>query len=143
MLFFFYGTLVAGSANAAAQAAHRHLKALGAATTCGRLHGIADAAGWYPALTVGDGTVHGQLYETRPGFGAADLAALDAFENFDPARPGESDYLRQEIIVHDGDGRARAAQAYLWRLPIPPGSPELTEGDFAAWLLHTGRAAYR
>ncbi|MBU6268552.1 MAG: gamma-glutamylcyclotransferase [Sphingomonadales bacterium] len=143
MLFFFYGTLIAGSTNAAARAAHRRLRPMGAATTRGRLHAITDARGWYPALTGGEGLVQGRLYEALPAFGPADLAKLDTFEAFDRSRPETSDYLRQDVTVRDRHGHDRTAQAYLWHRPIPPDSPELPGGDFAAWLAQTGLPAYR
>jgi len=143
MLFFFYGTLVAGSVNATAQAVHRRLRPLGAATARGRLHAIGDPAGWYPALTPGDDAVHGRLYETLPTFDAAALAALDAYENFDPAQPDASDYLRRGLRVRDDDGHTRMAQAYLWRPPIPANAREVPGGDFAAWIARNGLPAYR
>ena len=67
MNFFFYGTLLDGSDNAAARAVHALLAPLGPATVAGRMAAVPDADGWYPALLPGDGLVHGRLFAARPG----------------------------------------------------------------------------
>ena len=143
MLFFFYGTLIAGSANPVARSVHRRLRPLGAATARGHLHAIADTQGWYPALVAGDGVVHGQLYASGPEFSTTDLAALDAFENCDPARPDESDYWRESIVVRDADSRPHHAQAYRWGRALPDGACRIADGDFGGWLAAGGRVAWR
>src|SRR4051812_8847921 len=78
--FFFYGTLLAGSANPVAQAVHDRLRPMGAASLTGRLFAIPDGGGWYPALVQGNGTVRGAVYEALAGFAAENLAALDHYE---------------------------------------------------------------
>ena len=143
MLFFFYGTLIAGNANAVAQAVHGRLLPLGPATARGQLYAIADPQGWYPALVAGKGVVHGQLYAAGPEFNAADLAALDGFENCDPARPGESDYGREAVVVIDAGSQPRTAQVYRWLRPLPEAAPFIADGDFARWLAIGGLPAYR
>lgn len=138
MRFFFYGTLIAGSGNPAATAAHALLRELGPATTEGHLHAIPDPLGWYPALLPGAGTVHGRLYEAAPGFGEAELARLDAYEDFDPADSSESLYLR-EMIGLSGGGEA---QAYRFNQPLPPAARPIPGGDFRAWLAREGLKPY-
>jgi gamma-glutamylcyclotransferase (GGCT)/AIG2-like uncharacterized protein YtfP len=140
MRFFFYGTLIADSGNPVAAVAHRLLRDLGPATARGTLHAVEDAAGegWYPVLLAGAGPVHGRLYEAAPGFAEADLAALDAYEDFDPADPAGSLYLRATIVVTDSDGAFHEAQAYTFNRPLPPGAQPIADGDFRAWLARKG-----
>lgn len=137
MLFFFYGTLLDGSDNPVARDVHALLEPLGPSTVQGSLMAIADPDGWYPALLPGDGPVHGKLYRARPGFGAAELARLDAYEDFYPDRPGESLYLRQ-TVKSVRDGHDVEAEAYIFnRLPLA-GSEPIPDGDFRAWLAARG-----
>jgi len=64
-----------------------------------RLQGILYDLGPYPALGPGKGVVHGELYEVLDS-GAFPI--MDAFEEFDPARPKISTYVRER-----------------WRLSVP------------------------
>lgn len=143
MLFFFYGTLIAGNSNPAACRVHARLVPRGAAVARGRLYAIADPAGWYPALVAGDGAVCGQLYAAGPGFSTDDLTALDAFETCFPDLPELSDYLREVRPVTDAGGTVHEAQVYLWNRPVPPGAPLVGDGDFARWLAAQGLPAFR
>jgi gamma-glutamylcyclotransferase (GGCT)/AIG2-like uncharacterized protein YtfP len=144
MRFFFYGTLIADSGNPVAAAAHVRLRDLGPATARGALHAIEDelGEGWYPALLAGAGPVLGQLYEAAPGFGEADLAALDAYEGFDPADPAASLYVRATIVVTDAGGAFHEAQAYSFNRPLPPGAQPIADGDFHTWLAREGLKPY-
>ena len=141
MRFFFYGTLIAGSGNRAAEAAHARLRDLGPAFTRGRLHAIADPQGWYPALLTGNDVVAGRLYEAVPAFGEDDLAQLDAWEDCDPADPEASLYLREMLAVTGAAGTCQA-QAYRYNRPLPADAPAIAGGDFAAWLIEHGAAAF-
>lgn len=100
-----------------------------AATTRGALFGIADSAGWYPALLPGDGTVTGAVHPCDN----VDLAAVDAFEG--------TDYIRRPIPVRCA-GETLVAEAYLWAGSLPPGAPQIVHGDFARWLAETGHPAF-
>lgn len=142
MRFFFYGTLVAGSDNAVAAAAHGLLRDLGPATTPGTLQAVREPQGWYPALLPGAGLVHGRLYAAAAGFGEAELARLDAYEDFDPADPAGSLYLRETIVATRG-GSPVEAQAYRFNQPLPSGARPIADGDFSAWLAREGVSAYR
>jgi len=142
MLFFFYGTLVAGNANAVARSVQGRLVAIGPARTSGLLYGIEDSAGWYPALVAGEGVVWGQLYAAAESFSADDLSALDGYENCDPMRPDDSDYERLSIAVTDEKGMSHAAQAYRWQRPLPADAVLIGGGDFARWLGANGYSAY-
>jgi gamma-glutamylcyclotransferase (GGCT)/AIG2-like uncharacterized protein YtfP len=142
MRFFFYGTLIAGSGNAVATAAHRRLHDLGPATARGALYAVGEAAGWYPILLPGSAHVHGRLYAVTAYFGAADLAALDAWEDFDPADPAGSLYRRVTLPVTDAGGATGEAQAYRFNGAAPPEALAIPGGDFHAWVQHTGRRPF-
>ena len=141
--FFFYGTLVAGSGNPVAQAAHARLCPIGRASVLGTLWGIPDPAGWYPALISGRGQVHGMLYAVGEGFGPDDLARLDDWEDYRPDQPAESLYLREEMQVTIAGGAGMPAQAYRFNQPLPDGALAISDGDFRAWLSANGYGAYR
>ena len=134
MRFFFYGTLIAGSGNDVARRAHGRLSPGVAARARGALYGIPDAEGWYPALVSGEGVVRGYIYEALAGFGAGDLAAMDAWEGVE--------YRRREIGVRLEDGRALGAQAYLWTGPLPHDAEAIAGGDVAAFLRERGLKAF-
>ena len=142
MRFFFYGTLIAGNAHPVAERVHACLHDQGPATARGALYAIGESAGWYPILLAGAATVHGRLYAAAPGFGAADLAALDAYEDFDPADPAGSLYVRATIVVADADGAFHEAQAYSFNRALPPGALPIPEGDFPAWIAREGLRPY-
>lgn len=128
--FFFYGTLIGGGPPEVRGAVGR-LRDLGPARAPGSLHAIADPEGWYPALVAGEGSVAGRLFEAAPDFSAADLAELDAYEDFDPAG---SLYLR--VALADG------TQAYRFNQPLPQASRAIPDGDFAAWIAREGLTAF-
>lgn len=138
MRFFFYGTLLDGSDNPVAQAIHALLAPEGPATAAGALYAVPDATGWFPALLPGDGPVQGRTYTARAHFSAADLARMDAYEDFDPAAPHASLYLRQAIVLAQGG----PAQAYRFNQPLPAGSVPIPHGDFRRWLAETGAAQF-
>lgn len=138
MRFFFYGTLLDGSDNPVARAIHALLEPEGPAVATGSLYAVADAAGWFPALLPGSGQVHGRSYRTLAGFSPADLARMDAYEDFDPATPDASLYLRTELPLISGG----TAQAYLFNQPLPPESQEIPHGDFRRWLAETDRRQF-
>jgi len=138
MRFFFYGTLLDGSDNPVAQAIHALLEPEGPAMAKGNLHAVPDPAGWFPALVPGDGPVHGKTYRARAGFSAADLAQMDAYEDYDPAASDASLYIRAELALAGGG----MAQAYLFNRPLPPESQPIAHGDFRRWLAETGQAQF-
>jgi gamma-glutamylcyclotransferase (GGCT)/AIG2-like uncharacterized protein YtfP len=137
MRFFFYGTLAEGSANPMARRVRALMEPLGAATVRGALFALADPAGWYPVLVDGDGEVHGQIFAARDAFTAADLAALDAYEDYHPAAPGRSEYARIEVETSRGP-----AQCYRFNRPLPADALPIRSGDFLRWLAETGNSPF-
>lgn len=105
----------------------------------GALYAIPDALGWFPALVGGDGVAHGKVYAARPGFSAADLASMDGYEDFDPANPAASLYVRQELELTAGG----AAQVYVWNRPLPAGAEPIDSGSFREWLDSRGMPQFR
>lgn len=142
MRFFFYGTLLDGSDNAVAREVHRLLGAIGPASVAGTLFAVPDPAGWYPALLPGDGTVHGRLFAARDGFSPADLARLDAYEDFDPQAPAHSLYVRETAAAVLADASQAHAQVYRFNQPLPDGSRPIRGGDFRAWIAATGLSVF-
>lgn len=135
MRFFFYGTLLQGSRNAVARALHGRLRPVASASVQGALFAIPEAGGWYPALVPdGRGAVHGTLSVALAVFTDADLARMDAWEDYDPARPDLSLYLRRTVAL-DGGGEA---EAYVWNRPLPKGAIRIAHGDFRRWLAESG-----
>lgn len=146
MRFFFYGTLLAGSANAVAAELHAKLTPLGMATARGNLHAIPDPLGWFPALVPGagrdGGAVRGMVYQAAVDFDAAALARMDAYEDFDPADPDASLYVRRALpVALDGEGEGEA-DVYVWNRPLPEGSRPIPGGDFREWLAAEGLAQF-
>jgi gamma-glutamylcyclotransferase (GGCT)/AIG2-like uncharacterized protein YtfP len=139
---FLYGTLMRGSCNAVAGALHRHLGPGTPAAARGWLQAIPDAAGWYPALVPdpAGGPVHGMVHDVLPGFGASDLAALDAYEDCRGDDTGE--YRREIIVVTAGAARLNAA-AYVYNAALPAAAVAVPGGDFHAFLAEHGLAAFR
>ncbi len=139
MQFFFYGTLLDGSDNPVARDIHALLEPVGPAQVAGDLHAIPDAQGWFPALLPGDGLAWGKVYRPCPHFTPADLARMDAYEDFDPADPAGSLYLRTALPLESGG----EAQTYVWNRPLPEGSMAIPHGDFRRWLNEQGFAQFR
>jgi len=137
--FFFYGTLIAGSNRGPASIVHERLRALGSATSPGRLAGIPDPRGWYPAMLpsserLGASLVHGVVYQALANFTVKDLARLDAYEGYDPDSEKSSLYRRNLVTVRlDGGGRMQA-QTYIYNRRLPKGALPIDSGNFASWL---------
>ena len=85
-----YGLLIPGQGAFEAFGLDRALAPAGACRIRGRLFNL----GGYPGLVPGAGTVHGQLFRIQD---PACLKRLDAYENYDPADPRGSEYLRRPL----------------------------------------------
>ena len=135
MRFFFYGTLMAGSGNEVARAVHGRLSAGVAAAVSGKLYGLPDPQGWYPALVPGKGgVVRGFVHEAAPDFTEADLAVLEDWEG--------AEYRRCVVEVALEDGSATMAQGFVWAGALPEGAEEIAGGDFAAFIAERGLKAF-
>lgn len=111
---FVYGLLKRGEAlhHLMAGATYR-----GEAVLSGRLVSL----GRYPGLVAGDDDVAGELYD------ASDLPALldtlDDVEEFDPADPEHSAYLREVCRPRRADGTEVAAWVYRYNGPLADARP--------------------
>lgn len=94
-----------------------------------RIEGILYDLGSYPALGAGKRVVHGELFEILDS-GA--LAALDAFEEFDPGRTKMSAYVRERVRLIEPE---LECWVYVYNRPLR-GVPRVLGGD---WLKHRGR----
>ena len=93
----------------------------------GKIAGRLISLGRYPGLVAGEGEVCGELY--RFADLAPALEVLDDVEEYDPANPEGSLYLRTARAVRTDDGRTLLAWTYAYNKP-PTGAPAVTSGDW-------------
>ena len=84
------------------------------------------SVGRYPGLLDGDGQVSGEIYRLED---AASLEALDDLEEFDPADPERSEYLRIVRDVHGENGATVSAWLYLYNRDAST-APDITSGNW-------------
>ena len=137
---FFYGVLLPGLVSGRMGELVARLGEALPATVAGCLFAVPDPRGHFPVMleAAGESRVSGAVLVPDPRFGAAELAELDAFEGFDPARPGQSDYVRRGLSARLGDGGTVSADAYCWNRPVGANFVPIPHGDFARYLAETG-----
>ena len=137
---FFYGVLLPGLASGRMGELVALLGEALPTTVAGRLFAVPDPRGHFPVMleAAGEDRVSGAVLIRGPRFGAAELAELDAFEGFDPVRPGQSDYVRRSLSATLGDGGTVSADAYWWNRPVGADFVLIAHGDFARYLAETG-----
>lgn len=102
-LLFLYGTLRQGEPMFEQLRLSDALEFVGETSFPGALYDLGD----YPGAVPGDGLVAGELHRIRdPGI----LTALDEYEEFDPANPATSLFVRQRIVIPE----VGEAWAYLY-----------------------------
>jgi gamma-glutamylcyclotransferase (GGCT)/AIG2-like uncharacterized protein YtfP len=114
-LLFIYGTLHPDRAPAEIASYARRLTPRGPATIRGHLYNL----GEYPGAVL-DPTgppISGHLF-TVPD--AATLSALDAYEDYRPASPANSLFLRVETTATTPDGSHYPCWVYLYNREVPP-----------------------
>jgi hypothetical protein len=104
--------------------------------------GIADPERFFTTLRTLGVDVVPHAFPDHHRFTAADLARLDAYEDYDPARPEASLYIREPLSVTGSDGMTVTAETYRFARPLPEGSLPIPDGDFRAWLAEAGVAAF-
>ena len=122
---FVYGTLRPGLAQGRLAAQVKALRHLGSARVRGRLLDL----GAYPGAVLDAGAageIVGELLEVTQ---ADLLAALDAYEGFDPLRPQDSLFVRTEATARCEDGRETRCQIYVY-VQARDGAPELPDGEW-------------
>ena len=90
-----------------------------------RLRGILFDLGPYPALAPGDAVVHGELFEVAD---RSAFAIMDDFEDFDPADPARSVYVREIWTLSEPESRT---WVYRYNRPVR-GLPRVLGGDWLA-----------
>jgi len=120
-LIFFYGTLMLPYPTLERLGVERMLAYQGWDAVAGRLYSL----GRYPALTLGPGSVRGQVFQMLD---PAALAVLDRFEDYRPDDPNGSEYMRKLLPL---TGREASAWVYVFNRPTD-GLPPLAGGDWAA-----------
>jgi gamma-glutamylcyclotransferase (GGCT)/AIG2-like uncharacterized protein YtfP len=126
---FFYGVLMPELATGRMAELVALLEPGQPATVAGKLFAIADPAGHHPAMIASAGKVHGRLHQTGPGFSAAELAEMDAYEG--------DDYARRTVKVTLPGGEVVTAEAYVWTGSVDALAP-IAHGDFARYLAESG-----
>lgn len=119
-MVFVYGTLMRGFSR------HHYMsdgQFEGDAFAVGRLISL----GEYPALLDGPGNVRGELYSFDDLPVALDV--LDDVENFDPANPESSEYVRDARRVRRDDGAEILAWVYVYNLATGS-APVISSGDW-------------
>lgn len=120
-LIFFYGTLMRPYPTLERLGVAEMLAFQGWDAVAGRLYSL----GRYPALAPGPGAVRGQVFEL---IDPAALALLDRFEDYRPADPAGSEYLRELLPL---SGRPVSAWVYVFNRPTG-GLALVPDGDWAA-----------
>jgi len=120
--FLLYGTLRRGERSHEQLGLGGRLRYLMPGLARGRLFDL----GPYPAFVPGEGVVQGDLFEpTDPSV----LADLDAFEEYDPADPAGSLYVRESAVLL---GPPHEALVYRYTGSVD-GLPEIVSGDWIAY----------
>jgi gamma-glutamylcyclotransferase (GGCT)/AIG2-like uncharacterized protein YtfP len=120
-LLFLYGTLHPDRAPAEIAAAARRLTLIGPATIRARVYNL----GAYPgAVLENEDEKHDQAAPALPGHlftvpDAETLAALDAYEDFRPASPATSLFLRVETTAATPDGSPHPCYVYVYNRQPP------------------------
>jgi gamma-glutamylcyclotransferase (GGCT)/AIG2-like uncharacterized protein YtfP len=122
---FVYGTLLPDLGPESVRELVGRLRSLGAASVPGRLYDLGD----FPGAVLSDeaGRVQGQVFELPAD--PALLAALDAYEGFDPGRPETSLFVRVRHTVTLAVGGTVCCWVYAFN--DNPGPAHLIEdGDY-------------
>ncbi|MGR3809414.1 gamma-glutamylcyclotransferase family protein [Jiulongibacter sp. NS-SX5] len=110
-LLFVYGTLMKKcSANEWSDFLQKNANYLGEAKTKGDLYKI----DYYPGLILSENWVYGELFELNdPSYA---FHYLDQYEDFNPAKPEKSLYLREkmEVLINDA---VELAWVYIFNRP--------------------------
>jgi gamma-glutamylcyclotransferase (GGCT)/AIG2-like uncharacterized protein YtfP len=127
---FVYGTLLPDLAPESVRELVGRLRPRGPASVPGRLCDL----GPFPGAILSDEAatgVQGQVFELPDDPGL--LAALDAYEGFDPRRPEASLFVRVGRTVTLADGGTVSCWVYVYN-DNPGDAPLIEGGDYRRWL---------
>lgn len=126
---FAYGSLRPALAPPSVQPLFARLVALGPAWMPGRLYDL----GPYPAAVLdpaAETSIHGEVFQLPDAREL--LAALDAYEDCDPADPAASLYRRVRQPATLADGSQIPCWVYVYTLP-PRNAVLVPDGDYVRW----------
>jgi gamma-glutamylcyclotransferase (GGCT)/AIG2-like uncharacterized protein YtfP len=123
---FVYGTLRQGTGHPMSQYLSKNANLLGIGHTHGRLYRIS----WYPGAVVSahpDERIVGELYELHQ---EGVLKRLDQYEDYNPDRPEQSDFVRRLVTAYLAEDPA-PIQAWIYEYNRPITYCDwLVSGDF-------------
>jgi gamma-glutamylcyclotransferase (GGCT)/AIG2-like uncharacterized protein YtfP len=125
-----YGTLMSPFDSLDELGARAHLQLIGPCEIPGRLFDV----GEWPSLVTGAGVAHGELFEVLT---PAVFSLLDRFEDYDPANPASSVYIRQRVRLLRPDVDA---WVYVANTPLA-GARQIPSGSWREWLAGGGGRA--
>lgn len=114
---FIYGTLLPGAAPREIAHAAAQLSFAGEGFVRGRLYHL----GHYPGAVLdaaGEGRIFGAIFKLPED--PAVLSALDAYEEFEPARPDVSQFVRMRTMVSLDAGGELECWIYVYNRPVGP-----------------------
>jgi gamma-glutamylcyclotransferase (GGCT)/AIG2-like uncharacterized protein YtfP len=126
---FVYGSLRPALAPSSVQPLLERMVPLGPASIPGRLYDL----GLYPAALLdpaAETCILGEVFRLPDA--RAMLAALDAYEDFDPADPAASLYLRVRHPATLADGSQLLCWVYVYTL-APQNAVLIPDGDYVRW----------
>ncbi len=109
-LIAFYGTLMRAFAVQRLLGLDAELRFVASCKIPGALYDLGD----YPGLVEADGAVAGEVFEL---LGPETLKSLDDFEEYDPAQPQASEYVRRPLRLIEPDVDA---WVYVYNRPVDP-----------------------
>jgi gamma-glutamylcyclotransferase (GGCT)/AIG2-like uncharacterized protein YtfP len=128
---FVYGTLRGDLSHEMSRALAQRAARLGEGTVHGQLFNL----GEYPGLVLSDRThdlVKGEIYDIAPDRLEATLSLLDEYEGLGPSEPEPHEYRREVVRVTISGGETTEAWAYVLNQPTQ-GLPQIPSGDFREW----------
>ena len=119
----FYGTLMSAFDHLDRLAVREQLRLLGPCRLNGRLFDM----GEWPALALGGGIVHGELFEVLD---ESIFGTLDPFEECYPDDPSTSRYTRERVALLEP---TTSAWVYVANEPLTSARP-IASGSWHAWI---------
>lgn len=131
-LLFAYGSLLTGSGLPRVDdLLAAHADDLGAAVMRGRLYLMTGYPGAVPSCHAGE-WISGRVFRVRD-FSRL-IRRLDAYEDYFPARPAASEFVRaRSVAMLRATGRRVPVWVYLYNRRVN-GRRRLYDGDYAAWI---------
>jgi gamma-glutamylcyclotransferase (GGCT)/AIG2-like uncharacterized protein YtfP len=124
---FIYGTLIPSEADKEIAHIVKRLRRLGTASVRGKLYNL----GEYPGAVIdrsSNTSIRGELVELPADKSILD--ALDKYEEFDPARPDKSLFVRRKAKIKLPNGRNVEGWMYVYNRD-PGNAPIISGGNYS------------